>query len=394
MESALQGIKVLDLTRLLPGPYCTLILADHGADVIKVEAPGEGDYMRKIGPMIDDDSVYFWHLNRNKKSITLNLKTPEGKSLFKQLVKESDVLVESFRPGVMDALELGYEQLRQVNSRLIYCAISGYGQEGPYRLRAGHDINYTSIAGVNALSGGEEEPPVVPAVQLADIGGGALWSVLAILIALQARGHTKRGQFLDISMTEGSIACLPLQYAEFFGNQSVPRRNEGLLSGYYAWYNIYETKDKKYLSLGALEEKFWRSFCESVGRPEWVELQYSPKEIQKDLKKKVAALIAERTREEWVEFFSENDDCCVEPLLELHEVDDHPQNKYREFFLDVQHPQKEGTLKQMGFPCRLSDTPARYEKYPPRLGEDTEAVLTVLGLSEPEIEDLKRKGAI
>ncbi len=394
MESALHGIKVLDLTRLLPGPYCTLILADHGADVIKVEAPGDGDYMRKMGPMVDEDSVFFWHLNRNKKSISLNLKTPEGKSIFRQLVKESDVLVESFRPGVMDALDLGYEQLRQVNSRLIFCAISGYGQEGPYRLRAGHDINYTSIAGVNALSRGEEEPPVVPAIQLADIGGGSLWSLIAILMALQARGHTGRGQFLDISMTEGSMACLPLQYAEYFGNQSVPRRNEGLLSGYYACYHIYQARDGKYVSLGALEAKFWRTFCESVDRPGWVELQYSSGNVQKELKKKVAELIAERTREEWVEFFSGYDDCCVEPLLELHEVDDHPQNKYREFFLEVQHPHEGGTMKQMGFPCRLSDTPARYAKNPPRFGEDTEAILKGLGLSQKEIEDFKRKGVI
>lgn len=393
MEDALQGIKVLDLTRLLPGPYCTLVLADHGAEVIKVESPQEGDYMRKMGPMIDENSAYFWQLNRNKKSISLNLKVPEGKELFKRLVAECDVLVEGFRPGVMEGLGLGYEQLRQANPRLVFCAISGYGQEGPYRLRAGHDINYTSIAGVNALSGGTDLSPVVPAIQLADIGGGSLWSLVAILLALHARRHTGRGQYLDISMTEGSMACLPLQFTEYFSDQTIPRRNEGLLSGFYACYNLYRTKDGKYVSLGALEAKFWRAFCEAVGHPEWVPRQYGPAPVQEQLKKAVASLLAGRTREEWVHFFAGNDDCCLEPLLELNEVEDHPQNQVRGFFLEVQHPQN-GVFKQLGFPCRMSETPGRLQKAPPGLGEDTEPILQGMGLSAEEIAELKRKGAI
>ncbi len=393
MTDALKGIKVLDLSRLLPGPYCTLILADHGAEVIKIESPEEGDYIRKLGVMLDEDSAYFWHLNRNKKSVTLNLKDPEGKEIFKRMVKEADVLVESFRPGVMESLDLGYEQLSKINPALIYCAITGYGKDGPYKSRAGHDLNYTSIAGINALSGGKGESPIVPIMQLADVGGGSLWGSIAILIALQARSNTGRGQFLDISMTEGSIACLPLQVTELFSNQPIPRRNEGLLSGFFACYNIYETKDEKHLSLGALERKFWKVFCEAVGRPDWVDQQFGPAEVQQKLKEEVAQLFFEKTRDEWVDYFSDNDDCCVEPLLELHEVEKHPQIEFRKFFLDVEHPQR-GKLKQLGFPCKLSETPARVTKNPPRLGEDTEEVLSGLGLSGEEIKALKRKGSI
>lgn len=393
MQGALSGIRVLDMSRLLPGPYCTLVMADHGAEVIKVETPFEGDYIRKMGPMVDEDSAFFWQLNRNKKSISLNLKTREGKEIFEKLVAGADVLVESFRPGVMDSLGLGYARLKEINNRLIYCAITGYGQDGPYRLRAGHDLNYISIAGVLLLSATRDEPPVMPALQLADVGGGSLWGLVAILLALLAREKTGRGQFLDISMTEGSMACLPLQFAQYFMTGEIPRRNEAILSGYLACYNLYRTKDGKYISMGILEPKFWKAFCEAVERPQWIGLQYGPLEVQNELKEKLKALFAERARDEWMEIFGKVADSCVEPLLEPGEVLDHPQIAHRKFFLEVDHPEK-GKLIQVGFPCRLSETPAKFYKNPPRLGEDTEELLRELGYSGDEIKKLRKKGVI
>ncbi len=393
MQGALDGLRVLDLGRLLPGPYCTLVLADHGAEVIKVESPFEGDYVRKMGPMIDEDSAYFWQLNRNKKSLSLNLKTPEGVAIFRQLAEGSDVLVESFRPDVMDSLGLGYKDLAAINPRLIYCAISGYGQQGPFRHRAGHDINYIGLAGVLSLSASRKSPPVMPAVQLADVAGGSLWGLVAILLALQAREKTGRGQFLDISMMEGSLAFLPLQVAQLSAGGGIPRRGEGILSGHLACYNIYETGDGRCISLGALEPKFWQSFCRIVKKPHLVDKQNAPRETQEEVKKELAELFKKRTLQEWVELFSGEEDSCVEPVLELDEVADHPQVQERETFLDA--PLKNGGfMKQIGFPCKLSSTPARYRKHPPALGEDTAALLQELGRSGVEIEELKDKGVI
>jgi crotonobetainyl-CoA:carnitine CoA-transferase CaiB-like acyl-CoA transferase len=391
MVSALKGLKVLDLTRQLPGPYCTLVLADHGAEVIKLEAPPEGDILRTMGTMLDEDSVFFWQLNRNKKSITLNLKEPGGLEIFKKMILDVDVLVEGFRPGVMKRLGLGYQQLQEINPRLIYCAITGYGQNGPYSLRPGHNLNYMSFTGLLRFSS-NGEAPIMPDVPLADVGGGTLWALISILLALQARERTGRGQFLDISMAAGVLACLPMQLAEFFFTKESPKRDKAILLGYYACYNIFETKDGKYMSVGALETKFWENFCTAMGRPDWIELHYAGSPAQEKLKEEVAALFKERSQKEWVELFS-SVDTPVEALRELEETIKHPQFQGKDLFLEIPHEEK-GTIKQLGFPCRLPETPARYYKAPPRLGEDTEPLLKKLGYTLSEINILREKGIV
>ncbi len=392
MVSALEGLRVLDLTRQLPGPYCTLVLADHGAEVIKLETPFGGDLLRTMGTMLDQDSVFFWQLNRNKKSITLNLKEPEGKEIFKKLIPEIDILVEGFRPGVMERLGLGYQQLKEINPKLIYCAITGYGQSGPHCLRPGHNLNYMSFTGLLRFSSAADQPPIMPDIPLADVGGGTLWGLISILLALQAREKTGRGQFLDVSMVAGCLACLPMQLAEFFVTKKSPKRDEAQLLGYYACYNIFETKDGKYMSVGALEDKFWRNFCEALGRKDWIDLHYATGKAQEKLKEEVAALFKERSQKEWIEFFS-TVDTPVEALLEPEEAVQHPQLQGRELFLEIPHPER-GTIKQLGFPCRLPETPARYYKDPPRLGEDTDLFLKKLGYTVPEINKLRNKGVI
>jgi crotonobetainyl-CoA:carnitine CoA-transferase CaiB-like acyl-CoA transferase len=271
MVQPLSGCLVLDLTRLLPGPYCTLLLADFGADVIKVEDPGLGDYARWNEPKVGEDSAFFSSLNRNKKSVTLNLKTAEGKELFLRLVEQADILVESFRPGVMDRLGLGYATLKTVNPRLIYSAITGYGQDGPYAGYPGHDINYLSYAGMLELQGERNQKPTPPVVQVADLGGGALMAAVGILLAMQARQQTGEGQFVDISMTDGVISWLQTILPNYLANNELPKRGEMTLSGEKACYAVYETADGRYIAVGALEAKFWQEFCLGIGRPDFVE---------------------------------------------------------------------------------------------------------------------------
>ncbi|GAA0481811.1 hypothetical protein GCM10008986_03180 [Salinibacillus aidingensis] len=243
----LKSIRVLDLTRLLPGPYCTMLLADFGAEVIKVEDPMMGDYARAYEPKIDEKSAFFHSLNRNKKSICLNLKSPEEKQYFLRLVEETDIVVESFRPGVMEKLGLDYQTLRDINPGLIYCSITGYGQTGPYRDKPGHDINYISYAGLLNLMGERDGKPVVPAAQIADIGGGALPAAIGILLALIERGKSGRGQFVDISMLDGVLSWLQILLPGYLTNHIEPERGKQTLSGALACYEVYQTKDDRWL---------------------------------------------------------------------------------------------------------------------------------------------------
>lgn len=330
----LEGIRVLDLTRLYPGPFCTKMLADMGAEVIKVESPGEGDYSRKMGPRVGEDSYYYRLLNRNKKSISLDLKKPEGVSTFLRLAGNADVVVEGFRPGVVDALGIGYDTVRRHNPEIVYCSISGYGQDGPYRLRAGHDINYISIAGILDMTGEQEGPPVIPGVQIGDVSGGSL---MALTSALLGRSRGKGGRYLDVSMLDGLISWLPLLAAELFAGNPVERGNT-TLNGKLACYNVYRTANGKYMSLGALEAKFWSEFCQAVGRDDLIKKQYQ--KDQKSLKKEVQNIFASRTRNEWEDIFLKHDACC-ESVLTLQEMSSHPQVVAREMVRGFKNWQRE-----------------------------------------------------
>lgn len=368
----LQSIRVLDLSRLLPGPFCTMLLADFGAEVIKIEAPDLGDYARQYEPKIDENSVMFHSLNRNKKSVTLDLKTDEGKDQFFQMVGKADVVVESFRPGVMKRLGLDFPVLEKINPRLIYCAISGYGQTGPYAEMPGHDINYISYAGLLELMGEKDGKPIVPAVQVADLAGGAYPAVTGILLALLEREKSGKGQFIDISMMDGVISLLQSTLPNYLMKNIPSKRGEQMLSGGLACYEVYQTKDGRWLAVGALEMKFWRVFCQKIGKPEWIALLNEPDEVQYKLKHDIQTVIYTKTLAEWMDIF-EDAEACVSPVLNFAELVNHPQVQARKMFEAIE--QDGIPVKHIGIPIKLSRTPGKIRAAAPKLGEHTEYYL-------------------
>ena len=391
MTLPLVGIKVLDLTRLLPGPFCSLLLADFGAEVIKVEQPGPGDYIRWYPPLIQDTSGIFLLLNRNKKSLTLNLNTVAGKEIFYRLVREADVVLEGFRPGVAKKLGIDWATLQEINQGLIYCSISGYGQDGPYAAKPGHDINYLGYAGVLGITGRAGQAPALPGVQIADIGGGALMAAIGILLALAARGRTGRGQFVDVAMLDGVIAWLPIVAGSFFVDGAVPGPGETRLTGKYACYDVYRTKDGRYVSLGALEPHFWEKLCRFLGRAEYIKWQFVD-EKQDELRVFLNEQFLSRSRDEWVAIF-EQIDTCGGPVYDLAEVFTDPQVLHRRMVFELTHPRL-GKIKQLGFPIKLSATPAQVRQAPPEPGEHTAEILTGLGYSPADLEAWRREGVI
>jgi crotonobetainyl-CoA:carnitine CoA-transferase CaiB-like acyl-CoA transferase len=376
----LTGLQILDLTRLLPGPYATLVLADLGADVVKVEEPEAGDYLRMMPPMAGDISGLFHLLNRNKRSIALDLKQPAGRETFFKLLERFDVVVESFRPGVMDRLGVGYEALRQRQPRTILCSITGYGQDGPYRDRAGHDIDYQALGGLVFADGTAR--PKTPLSQVGDIGGGSWPAVVGILAAAWERERTGRGRAIDISMTEGCLAFLATE----LGRWPSESGGHSVLGGEYPCYRVYRASDGHHLALGALEPKFWQAFCRAVGKPDWVVRQFEEEAIVDE----VQALFSTRTRAEWLEFLAPSDVCC-EPVLEREEIFDHPVHRARGTFFEVEGL---GTkLRHTRTPVRVSgaEVPRRP---PPALGQHTAAVLAEAGFPAAEIAKLNATGAI
>lgn len=368
----LQSIRVLDLSRLLPGPFCTMLLADFGAEVIKIEAPELGDYARHYDPKIDENSVMFHSLNRNKKSVTLDLKTDEGKDQFLQMVGKADVVVESFRPGVMKRLGLDFPVLEKINPRLIYCAISGYGQTGPYAEMPGHDINYISFAGLLELMGEKDGKPIVPAVQVADLAGGAYPAATGILLALLEREKSGKGQFIDISMMDGVISLLQSTLPNYLMKNIPSKRGEQMLSGGLACYEVYQTKDGRWLAVGALEMKFWRIFCQKIGKPEWIALLNEPDEVQYKLKHDIQTVMYTKTLAEWMDIF-EDAEACVSPVLNFAELVNHPQVQARKMFQAIE--QDGIPVKHIGIPIKLSRTPGKIRAAAPKLGEHTEYYL-------------------
>ena len=376
----LRGIRVLDLTRLYPGPFCTMMLADMGADVVKVESLGVGDYMRKMGPMNGDDSHYFHLLNRNKKSMTLNLKDPKGLELFLRLAADADVVVEGFRPGVVDSLGIGYDDVCRVNPNIIYCAITGYGQDGPLRDRAGHDLNYIALSGILHATGSADGTPVIPSVQIGDVGGGAQMALSSILAALFARERGQGGTYIDVAMLDGLVSWLPLGMAEVFAGKTV-ERGKSELNGGVACYSVYKTADGGYMALGALERKFWLQFCAAVERYDLGDEQYTRN--QDELKQELAQIFLQKTRSEWEEVFRSVDACC-EPVLALHEVENHPQVKARKMV--------SGT--SLGFPVKYKDDLSEQNVPAPTIGQHSREVLLEVGLTEDEIASLTNEGVV
>lgn len=392
VKAALEGIKILDLSRLLPGPFCSMLLADFGADVVKVEDPKIGDYIRWWPPRMGRNSGFHVVLNRNKRSLTLNLKSPEGKEIFQQLVHTTDVVLESFRPGVMERLGLGYEKLSKTNPNLIYCAITGYGRTGPRSQKAGHDINYLALGGVLSHSG-RENGPTLSGVQIADLGGGAIMAAFSIVAALLARRRQGEGQYIDISMLDGSLTWNCLRWGKYLADQKIPRPGDDMLNHGFACYNIYKTKDGRYMALGALEPKFWQGFCESVGRSNWNQENYfQPGPHQRILQDEIAELFRRKTQADWIAHFG-NHDCCCEPVLKLDEVLADPHLRAREMVVELVH-ESWGAYHQLGIAPKLSRTPGKISSHAPELGEHTDAVLQGLGYSQDQIEEFRLKEVV
>jgi crotonobetainyl-CoA:carnitine CoA-transferase CaiB-like acyl-CoA transferase len=387
----LDGIKVLDLTRLLPGAVATMMLGDFGADVLKIEEPGVGDPARHSRAGIKQPGAYFLVTNRNKRSLTLYLKTAAGREIFLKLAAQADVVIESFRPGVMGRLGVGYETLRQLNPRLIYCAITGYGQEGPYRAKPGHDVNYISTAGVLSVIGAKDGPPVMPGVQLADLAGGSLHAVIGVLLALQARERTGAGQMVDVSMMDGVLSLLYVPFASYLANGVSPLRGNEGLSGKYACYQLYETKDGRYLSLGALEPKFWEQACRVLGREDFIARQFS-NEAQPEMIAALQAIFETKTAEEWLVLF-EGVDTCIALVKDVAEMLDDPQIRQREMIAELEHSVV-GKLKQIAPTVKLSATPGVIGLPPPQLGEHSHEVLRALGYNNETIQQLAETGVI
>lgn len=389
---ALQGITVLDLTRLLPGAFCSQIMADLGAEVIKIEQLDGGDYNRAFVPIAKKESGSFLLLNRNKKSVALNLKAEEGKKILREMVRTADVLIEGFRPGVMERLGLSYEHLADLNPGLVYCAISGYGQSGPLRLAPGHDLNYLALSGALQLFGKAGEDPIVPGLSIADVGGGSLMASTGIMAALIARGKTGRGQFVDISMFDGAVSWLAYHGADYLFAQIEPRGGERPFIGQAPCYNVYRCLDGKHVALGIIEDHFWHRFCDAVNLPELKDDQWPVGEAASRQKQQLDALFAKRTRDDWVEFLAPAD-IPFSAVYNMQEAFSQPHFKHRELLQEVQHP-VEGAVPQLGFPIKLSETPASIRTPPPLLGEHTVGILEGMGYSAQDILRLEREGVV
>lgn len=393
MTLPLEGIKILDLSRYLPGPFCTQILADFGAEVIKVEDPRGGDLGRSLTPLIDGESARFYTVNRNKKSITLDLKQAAGQDIFKKLAVQADVVIDQFRPGVMKKMGLDYEKLKEINPGIIYCAISGYGQTGPLREAAGHDLNYLNLSGVTGLTGTYQGMPAMSGVQIADIAGGTLYAVIAILLALTSREKTGLGQLCDIAMMDGSISLLAYTLGEWAGWGKLPERGNDVLTGGYACYNIYKTKDDRYVSLGAVEDKFWAEFCVKINRSDYIREQWNTS-LQADIQADVRAVMLTRTSDEWVEFFAQSD-ICFTPVLTLEEMCNHPQVAARGMIIKLTDLKGSGRdIPLTGVAVKLSGTPGEAKLIFPALGEHTDEVLAQAGYSEKERKILAQQGIV
>lgn len=393
MVKPLDGIKVLDLSRYLPGPLCTQILADFGAEVVKVEDPSGGELGRQVPPYIEGESARFYTVNRNKKSLSLNLKKQEGKEIFKKLSSKADIIVDQFRPGVMEKMGLGYENLKELNKRLIYCKLSGYGMTGPMCNNAGHDLNYLNIAGVTELTGNRDGDPAMCGVQIADTAGGSLFSVISILLAIAAREKTGEGQLCDVAMLDSAISLLAYTIGAWSGEGKLPQRGDDLLMGGYACYSIYECQDGKHIGLGAIEKKFWAEFCRRIDKEEYIEEQNN-RGKQEIIKADIKQIILQKSRDEWVEFFSDLD-ICFTPVLTLDEMAKHPQVLAREMIRVFDNYKGSGKdLVLTGIPIKLSATPGETKFNFPALGEHNREILMAIGYLPDQIAQLRANQVI
>lgn len=381
----------MDFSTLLPGPFATMMLADMGADVIKVESPYREDLTKHLPPLDGEVSAAFGYLNRSKRSLALDLKQEEAKDVIYQLVQEYDIVIEQFRPGAMDRLGIGYEKLKEINPKIIYCSITGYGQTGPFQNRGGHDINYLSIAGVASYSSRKNQAPIPAGTQVADIAGGSMPAVIGILAAAYHREQTGEGQYIDVSITDVTFSLNALYGSGYLVGGVDPKPESMLLNG-GTFYDYYETKDQRYFSVGSLEPQFQARLCELVGDGQLVKLSSSQRiEDQRIFKEKLIDIFKQKTFDEWLQILGNDFDGCVEPVLNFSETIDHPQIKARELLVSVPKLQG-GTQEQMAFPIKFSTQPAQYRFIGVQTGKHSENILKEAGFDQKRIEALSDKG--
>ncbi len=395
MAPPLQGIKVLDLSRLGPGPYCTMILADLGADVLKIEEPppAAGRRTGSFDPRVQKETLATSVAHgRNKRSIVLNLKSEAGREIFLKLSRDADVVMDEYRPGVLKRLGVDYETASKLNPRIIYCSITGYGQDGPYRDKVGHDINYISIAGALGMIGDREGRPVIPLNLLADYAGGSLNAVIGILAALQARQHTGRGQFVDVAMTDGVVSLLAGFISYYSITGEVVRPQQALLNGGVPYFTCYKSSDGKYVSIGCIEPWFWAELCRALGREDLIPYQNAEGEKKDWLFSALQGIFLTKTRDEWFDLLSQSD-ICVGKVYSLDELDSDPQLRHRKMLVEIDQP-KVGRVKQVGVAPKLSDTPGEIRSPAPRRGQHTDEVLHGLGYSPKQIQELRQAAVV
>jgi alpha-methylacyl-CoA racemase len=402
MPGPLEGIKVLELIRVAPGAFCTMMLADMGAEVLKIETPPTDASEATAGQATAEARrAAFQFVNRNKQSIAINLKHPAGQKILHQLAADADVLVEGFRPGVMARLGGDYATLSQINPRLIYCSLSGFGQDGPYRDLPAHDINYLSIGGVLNLIGEPDRPPAIPLNIIADYAGASMHGAVGILLALLARQQTGRGQWVDVSYLDTTISLLAAtpMVRNFFFNGSAYGRGEGALGGSFPYYTTYETADGKLLSVGCTEPWLWQNFCTAIGRADLAKFALRSEHFAgladstaQQAKQEVQEVLRRKTRDEWCAFFQDKN-VCVGPVYTVAETFQDPQVVARNMVVDIEDS-RYGTVRQAGVAIKLSETPGSIRHVGPLVGEHTEAVLETLGYTAAECAQLRQAGTV
>jgi crotonobetainyl-CoA:carnitine CoA-transferase CaiB-like acyl-CoA transferase/putative sterol carrier protein len=387
----LSGVKIIDFTRLLPGPLATMFLADMGADVIKIEDPDNPDYVRDFEPRVNGMSMFYLSLNRSKRSMAVNYLSAEGKQIIYDLVKNADVWIEQYRPGIMKEMGFGYEQLKAINPKLIYVSITGYGQDSSMAMAAGHDLNYIAIGGALGITGSANGEITIPGFQLADIAGGSYMAMNAVLAALFQREKTGKSEWVDVSMTDAVVPFTALQFAYYQGTKQVPSPAKFELSGALANYNVYPCADGKYVALGSLEPKFWNKFCAKAGRNDWAERFLNPTEIEK-VKQEVRNFFLTKSSNEWVTFF-QGEDICFTAINSLSDLETDKHLNERNMLLENEH-WAVGKYKTINQPLKFKQTIFDNNWSAPDLGDDSASVLKELSYTDETIRQLANKGVV
>ncbi len=400
---ALEGVKILDLSMLVPGAFCTMLLGDLGADVLKIEAPGVNELRgssRAVPKEEQQKAAAYYALDRNKKSIVVNLKSEAGREIFCRLCQHADVIVEGFRPGVVKRLKIDYETISKLNPKIIYCSLSGYGQDGPYHAFPGHDVNYIAMAGVLGLIGSDEGLPAIPLNLVADFAGAALYGALGISVALVARNKTGKGQYVDIAYMDGAISLMTWFNCGYFFDGSMLKRGESWLHGAYPYYGVYEAKDGKYITIGCLEPHFWENLCRLLSNEGYIPYRFALEhtfhkpegEKWDEIRSSLKRIFLTKTRDEWFELLIRSD----VPAGKVHtpdEVFSDPQVLHRQMVIEVEHPTL-GKIKQVGIAPKLSSTPGKVRSLSPLPGEHTDEILRGLGYKQEEISNLRQEGVV